>query len=73
MQKGNLVRVSAPRRQGAFKNRVGQIIDFTRSLKPPYPRVFFVFFEELGHRAWFEEDQLVEVKPCPSEEDDPAA
>lgn len=66
-----LVRVAFPKRQGAkFKNKEGLVLDCTRSLAKGEPLVYFIQFDDLGIRAWFEEDQLV---ACRSEEDDPAA
>ena len=74
MKIGSLARVSAPMRQGAkFKDKEGLVLDCTRSLNREQSLVYFLQFEELGIRAWFDEKQLVEVVPCRSDEDDPAA
>ena len=75
MNPGSQVRVALPKRQGTkFRNRVGTVLDATRSLDKPYPMVYFIRFDDLGISAWFTEDQLVvEVPPCHSDEDDPAA
>lgn len=51
--------VVAPKRQGArFRNKAGQVLDFTRSLAAPFPLVYFVHFPDLGISAWLEEEQL---------------
>ena len=73
MMIGSLARVERPMQQGAFLNKEGVVLDCTRSLNAERSLVYFLFFEALGIRAWFDEKQLVEVRVCRSDEDDPAA
>ena len=75
MKIGSLARVvQGGKGQGAkFLDKVGLVLDCTRSLNPGNALVYFLWFDDLGIRAWFEEQQIIEVRPCRSDEDDPAA